>query len=90
MTLNSIISRIRIKFSKKVILEDSDKPNIIVQMNRLHSVTVTEIFDVMYAIYSRVYISKHYGKNLIFKKNQRKFKRFCTILKIKLKKTKEN
>ena len=50
----------------KVILEDSNKPNRIVQLKVSHatkSVIVIEIFDikVVYAIYPRVYTSRHYG-----------------------------
>ena len=50
----------------KVILEVSNRPNRIVQMNVLHaiySVIVLEIFEVkvVYAIYPWVYTSMQYG-----------------------------
>ena len=55
----------------KVIYMDSDRTNRIVQTNVLHviySVIVIYIFNVkvVYAIYPRVYTSRHYGINFIF------------------------
>ena len=71
-SVNSIISKI--KSLNKVFLNDSDRQNNIVQMNGLHVIySVIEIFDVkvVYAIYSRVYASRHYGmskiRTLLFK-----------------------
>ena len=64
VTLNSNI--FWMKSLNKVILDYSDKPNRIAQINVLHdlyNVKVIEIFDVevAYAIHSRVYTSRHYG-----------------------------
>ena len=49
-----------------IILQNSDRPNRIVQMNILHviySVIGIQIFGVkvVYAIYPRVYTSRNYG-----------------------------
>ena len=49
-----------------IILDISDRPNMIVQLNALYviySVIIIYIFDVkaVYAIYLRIYTSRHYG-----------------------------
>ena len=64
VTLNLNIARIQ--FLSKIILDDSDKPNRIVQMNGLHatySYSHINVYDVkvMYTIYPMIYISRHYG-----------------------------
>ena len=51
------------RYLNKVILDDSNRPIMIVQINVLHvlyGVIVIEIFDVK-VIYPRVYASRHYG-----------------------------
>ena len=67
MTLNLII--LRIKSLNKVILEDSDRPNRIVQINAIHvkySVIFFKIFDAKECdLHSKVYIYIHQGITVI-------------------------
>ena len=57
VTLNLIISSI--KYLGKVTLNYSDRPNMIVQINRLHAVYIFDV-KVVYTIYPRLNTPRHY------------------------------